>query len=269
MKNLIFGSIGCGNMGYALSLAAARALPKENLLFSDLDTEKASATASATGGRAVSVTELAEKADVILLAVKPQGMATTISSILPVIEARKNRPLLITPAAGLSIARITEMAKATCRVIRIMPNTPVAVSSGMILYTAGDGVSDKDLDTFRRIFASAGCLDAIDEAKIDAASAISGCGPAFVAIFCEALADAGVAAGLPRDKAILYAAETLKGTASLILSGEHPAVLKDKVCSPGGTTIAGVRAMEKNGFRNAAMQGVTAAYEKTLALGKK
>ncbi len=269
MTNLIFGSIGCGNMGYALSLAAAKALPAKNLLFADLDTAKANKTAKETGGSAVTAEKIAEEADMILLAVKPQVMAATLSSILPLLEAREKKPILITPAAGLSIARISEMENGVCPIIRIMPNTPVAVSSGMILYTAGVGVTEKDLDAFCAVFASAGCLDRIDEAKIDAASAISGCGPAFVAIFCEALADAGVAAGLPRDKAVLYAAETLKGTASLILSGEHPAVLKDKVCSPGGTTIAGVHAMEKAGFRNAAIQAVTAAYEKTLALGKK
>ena len=269
MMDLIFGSIGCGNMGYALSLAAAKALPKENLLFTDLDNEKARTAAKETGGRAVTSDEIAETADMILLAVKPQVMDATVRSILPAIKKRERKPILVTPAAGLSIARVSSMAEDTCRVIRMMPNTPVAVGSGMILYSADGDTSDADVADFCRVFAAAGRLDAIDEAKIDAASAISGCGPAFAAIFCEALADAGVLAGLPRDKAILYAAEMMKGTASLILSGEHPAVLKDKVCSPGGTTIAGVRAMEENGFRNAAIEAVTAAYERTLALGKK
>ena len=139
----------------------------------------------------------------------------------------------------------------------------------MILYTANEAVSKELLDHFSQSLADAGKMDQIPEDKIDAASAVSGCGPAFVYLFAEALADGGVECGLPRDKALLYAAQTLKGAAELLLStGKHPGELKDAVCSPGGTTIAGVHALEDCGFRAAAMGAVTAAYERTLELKK-
>ena len=115
----------------------------------------------------------------------------------------------------------------------------------------------------------AGLVDHLPEKLIDAGSALSGCGPAFVCLFVEALADGAVACGLPRDKALNYAAQTLAGTATMLLkSGMHPGQLKDAVCSPGGTTIAGVKAMEESGFRAGAMDGVVSAYQRTLELGK-
>ena len=139
----------------------------------------------------------------------------------------------------------------------------------MILYDANAWVSDECLDTFRNVLAAAGQLDRLDEEKIDAASALSGCGPAFVYLFAEALADGAVECGLSRDKAMLYAAQTLAGAAKLLLtSGKHPGELKDAVCSPGGTTIAGVHALEEGAFRASVMGAVNAAYEKTLKLKK-
>ena len=151
--------------------------------------------------------------------------------------------------------------------IRIMPNTPVALGAGMILYTLA-GV-EKNVETdFLKIFEKAGVFDKIPEDKIDAASALSGCGPAFVYAFAEALADGAVECGVPRDKAGIYAAQTLLGAAEMLKEYGHPADLKDAVCSPGGTTIAGIHALEKAGFRNAAMDAVTAAYKRTLELKK-
>ena len=149
-----------------------------------------------------------------------------------------------------------------------MPNTPVAVSGGMILYTLLN--VDKTQETeFLEFMSAAGRFDKLQEKLIDAGSALSGCGPAFVCQFIEALADGGVACGLPRDKALLYAAETLKGTAKLMLdTGEHPANLKDSVCSPGGSTIQGVRRLEQGAFRADVLDAVIAAYNKTKELGK-
>ncbi|MEM5780183.1 MAG: pyrroline-5-carboxylate reductase dimerization domain-containing protein, partial [Lawsonibacter sp.] len=154
-------------------------------------------------------------------------------------------------------------------VIRLMPNTPVAVGAGVIQYCA-QGVSQEELGAFQTLMAPAGLVDRISEELSDASSALSGCGPAFCALLIEALADGGVACGLPRDKAQLYTAQMVKGAAMLMLeTGIHPGAMKDGVCSPGGTTIQGVRILEEQGFRAAAMNAVIAAYEKTLSLGKK
>ena len=143
-----------------------------------------------------------------------------------------------------------------------------AIGAGMIQYCTL-GVTDAQEQAFRAMLAPAGRLDAIPEQLIDAASCVSGCGPAFAYLFMEALADGGVACGLPREQALRYAAQMVAGSAEMVLqSGRHPGQLKDAVCSPGGTTIQGVRALEANGFRSAAMEAVLAAYEKTLKLGK-
>jgi pyrroline-5-carboxylate reductase len=171
-------------------------------------------------------------------------------------------------AAGLCIEYFEKTLGITRPIIRIMPNTPCSVGEGMILYSCNSKVTSDIEEEFLNILSCSGKLDKIPEGLIDAASAVSGCGPAFASIFAEALADAAVACGVPRDKALLYSAQMLKGTAELILSGEHPAVLKDKVCSPGGTTIAGVRALEERGMRAAAINAVSEAYQRTLELKK-
>ena len=161
-----------------------------------------------------------------------------------------------------------ELAGRPYPVIRIMPNTPCAVGSGVILYDANEQVTPEELEKFATAMSGAGLLDRLEERLIDAGSAVAGCGPAFACLFLEALADGGVACGLPRQKAVVYAAQMLKGTASLLLeTGQHPGAMKDAVCSPGGSTIAGVRKLEENGFRGAAMDAVIAALERTAELG--
>lgn len=152
--------------------------------------------------------------------------------------------------------------------IRIMPNTPAAVGEGMLLYACSAKVDCECEGMFLDIMAHAGRFGKLDEKLIDAGTAVSGCGPAFVYLFAEALADGGVACGLTRQAASEFAAQTLIGAARLLLeSGENPGLLKDKVCSPGGSTIAGVRALEQGAFRGTVMDAVIAAYEKTKALG--
>ena len=171
-------------------------------------------------------------------------------------------------AAGLTIGTIRAMAGGNYPVIRIMPNTPAAIGEGMILYCA-EGVETEEKTAFVDVMQAAGSFDELSESLIDAGSSVSGCGPAFVYPFIEAMADGAVACGLPRAKAQRYAAQTLVGAAKLVLeSGDHPGALKDAVCSPGGSTIQGVRALEQNGFRSAVVEAVIAAYEKTVALGK-
>lgn len=265
----IFGFIGTGNMGGALARACAQAIFNENLLLSDSYAPVAEKLAAELGCKAVTVNDVAEKANFLFLGVKPQVMESMLAGIAPILAKRQTGFVLVSMAAGLSIEKIRKMAGSNYPVIRIMPNIPVKVGSGVILYDATENVSEEALCAFRSAMAGAGLVDRLPEKLIDAGSAVSGCGPAFVALFAEALADGAVQCGLPRDKALSYALQTIAGTAEYLLeSGTHPAALKDAVCSPGGTTIAGVHAMELGGFRAASAEAVLCAYEKTLDLGK-
>ncbi len=259
------GFIGCGNMGGALIAAAAKTLKKGEIAVCDLDSAKVAKMEKEYGVVGVSIETLASESDFVVLGVKPQALAKTLSPIAAILSARKD-VTVITMAAGVSIAGLQKII-GDLPVIRIMPNTPVAVGEGMILYTMKN-ISQENHVAFRAYFEKAGKFDQIDEGKIDAGSALSGCGPAFVYAFAEALADGAVECGVPRDAAALYAAQTLKGAAEMLLSFGHPADLKDAVCSPGGTTIAGVHALENSAFRGAVMSAVTAAYKRTLELKK-
>lgn len=264
-----FGFIGCGNMGGALASAVAKTVGGENILLCDAFAEKAEALAATLGAKTADAKTLAGTCDYIFLGVKPQGFGAMLDEISDTLKARTDRFVLVSMAAGLSIWAIERMVGEDYPIIRIMPNTPVAVGEGMVLYAANERVDEKQLDSFRKALSHAGKLDAIHEDKIDAASALSGCGPAFVYLFAEALADGAVECGLARDKANLYAAQTLMGAAKMLMeSGKHPGELKDAVCSPGGTTIAGVHALERGAFRASSIEAVTAAYEKTLQLKK-
>lgn len=264
-----FGFIGCGNMGGALAGAVAKSVMGEQITLCDVCSEKAEMLAAQCDARVDDVQAVARDCKYIFLGVKPQGFEVLFEEIRPILKNRDSEFILITMAAGVSISAVEKLADRSCAIIRIMPNTPVSAGEGMILYAANDRVSEEQIEVFQNALSAAGILDRIPEDKIDAASALSGCGPAFVYLFAEALADGAVECGLPRDKAMLYAAQTLSGAAKLLLtSGMHPGELKDAVCSPGGTTIAGVHALENSAFRAAAMSAVTAAYEKTLILKK-
>ena len=264
-----FGFIGCGNMGGALATAAAETISGKEILLADQDYGKAQTLAEKLSADCADSSEVAAKCQYVFLGVKPQMMETMLSSIAPVLKARTDRFVLISMAAGLTISRIQEMAGGTYPVIRIMPNTPASIGAGMILYTASSAVSAEEKEHFIANMSAAGILDELGEHLIDAGSAVSGCGPAFVDLFIEALADGGVECGLPRDKALLYAAQMVMGSAKLVLeSGEHPGTLKDRVCSPGGSTIVGVHALENGAMRSAVINAVVSAYEKTVDLGK-
>lgn len=262
-----FGFIGTGNMGGALARAAAKAgVP---MLLANRTSAKAESLAAELGCQAVSVEDAARLSDYVFLGVKPQMMKELFDTIAPVLAARTDAFVLVSMAAGLTMEDIRTMAGAPYPVIRIMPNTPVAVGSGVVLYDASENVSAPVLEQFCQGLCCAGLLDPLPEHLMDAGSAVAGCGPAFAAMFMEALADGGVACGLPRAKALDYAAQMLMGTARLAMeSGQHPGQMKDAVCSPGGATIAGVNALETAGFRAAAMDAVKAAYRRTKELGK-
>ncbi len=263
------GFIGCGNMGGALAKAAVKSVGAENIFVFDTDYQKSMAFVEETDVNIADAEYIVLNCDYIFLGVKPQVLKSLFEKIVPVIEERTTDFVLVSMAAGVSLSSLNNMAQVDCPIIRIMPNMPVSIGEGMILYTANDFVSKEDIDGFLYTMKYAGRLDKIDEDKIDAASCVSGCGPAFVFMFCEALADGAVECGLPRDKALLYAAQTLMGAAEMLMeTGEHPGKLKDAVCSPAGSTIEGVKALENGAFRASAMDAVRKAYERTLELGK-
>ena len=262
-----FGFIGTGNMGSAMARAARKQLPGGEILLANRTAAKAEALAAELGCAAADNRTAAAQSKYLFLGVKPQMIAEMLSDIAPVLAARQDRFFLVSIAAGLTAARIRELAGGDYPVIRILPNTPAAIGAGMVFYTAGPDVPAEDLDFFLNALSGAGRFEPLPEQLIDAGSSVAGCGPAFVDLFIEALADGGVACGLPRASALEFAAQMVAGSARLILeSGQHPGALKDAVCSPGGSTIQGVRALEEGGFRGTVIDAVVAAYEKNKDL---
>ena len=265
-----YGFIGCGNMGGAVARAVCKSAGAGDVLLANRTLAKAQALAAELGCACGTNEQVAGICDFIFLGVKPQMMADMLDELAPTLEARaESRPfVLVSMAAGLSMQQIRHMAGSGYPIIRMMPNTPVALGAGMIQY-CHDDVEPARLQEWLAAMQPAGRLDEVPETLIDAASAVSGCGPAWVYQFIEALADGGVAAGLPRAKAQEYAAQMVLGSARMVLeSGSHPGALKDAVCSPGGSTIQGVRLLEDRAFRGAVTDAVLAAYEKTKDLGK-
>lgn len=270
MASIKFGFIGAGNMGSALARAVCKAVPSNEVLLSDSSAVKAQLLANELKCSYADNAAVAAEAKYIFLGVKPQMLNGVLNSIAPILKRRNDRFVLVSMAAGMSISSINEMLGIKMPIIRIMPNTPVSVGKGMLLYTASDLVFMDEIGEFCEALKFAGRIDRINEELIDAASALSGCGPAFVYLFAEALSDAGVECGLQRAKALEYAAQTLSGAAELLLtSSKHPGLLKDEVCSPGGSTIAGVHSLEESAFRGAVMNAVEASFNRTKELGKK
>ena len=263
------GFVGIGNMGSVLALCAKKSIPGVPILVSSRTGERAEVFARSNGCTATDNHHIAEEATMIFLGVKPHQMKTLLQELSPVLSARTDSFVLVSMAAGLSVSQIEEFAGFPCPVIRIMPNTPSLVGKGCIPYALGRYATEEDASDLETVLQSADLLFPLEDRLMDAASSVSGCGPAFAYIFMEALADAGVACGLSRDVAMALSAQTLAGAAEMVLqTGEHPAALKDKVCSPGGSTIAGVCALEEHGLRNAAQKAVLAAFQKNQQLGK-
>ena len=259
-----YGFIGCGNMGGAIAKALSKAT--REILVSDRS-GKAKALAGEWGIGYSEVSDIAARCDRIFIAVKPYMVKNVLAPLQGILEERK--PLLITMAAGISMEELEAMAGTPLPIIRIMPNTPTAMGKGVIPYCYNDLVDGETLRDWRADMGFCGLLDPLEERLMDAVSALSGCGPAYVYLMLEAMADGAVACGIPRAKAMDYAAMTLSGAAEMYLSThQHPGALKDAVCSPGGSTIVGVRTLEEHGFRGAVMDCIQAAYEKNQALGK-
>lgn len=263
------GFIGTGNMAGALVEAACKTVDPSAVLLTNRTAAKAEALAEKLGCHvAITNGEVAKNAKWIFLGVKPQMMAGVLAEIAPVLAARKDRFILVSMAAGLRLEKLAEMAGGDYPILRIMPNTPAAIGEGMIFYTPNGRMEEAETQTFCQLMQGGGFFDQLPEPMLDSGTAVAGCGGAFCNLFLEALADGGVACGLPRQKALRYAAQMVIGTAKLMLeTGKHPGALKDEVCSPAGSTIQGVRALERGGFRSATFEAVVAAYEKTKALG--
>lgn len=257
----IVGFIGTGNMGGALARAAAKSTRTETLLLANRSAEKARKLADELGAETVNNREAAARADVLFLGVKPQGLAEMAEGIADVLAARE-RCVIVSMAAGWEIGALQKLFPGKS-VVRILPNIPVAAGCGVTLLCHAPDVCEQELELVRELLAASGMVSELDEHLLDAASGVTGCGPAFAAMFIEALSDGAVACGLPRAEAIRYSAQMLKGTAELLLqNGEHPGSLKDRVCSPGGSTIQGVRTLEQRAFRAAVTDAVIATWEK-------
>ena len=274
--NSAIACIGSGNMGTALMKGAAEITGGGHIGFCDTDRAKAEAAARNLGAAVyASNTEAAEKGDYIFLAVKPQTLGDVLAEIAPALEERiaaGRPPVLVSMAAGWSIGKIQGLAgkagAVKIPVVRIMPNTPALVSLGMIALAASPETDPEQIAELKKILGAAGLVDTVEEKYLDAVTGLSGSGPAFVYLFIEALADGGVRAGLPRDKALRYAARTVLGAAAMVeKTGKHPGELKDMVTSPAGATIAGVAALERGAFRGAVMDAVEAAWRRSTELG--
>lgn len=208
--------------------------------------------------------DLAGRCDMLWIAVKPKDVAAAVTAALGQSPAR---PLLVSIAAGITIAKLQSVAPA-CPVIRVMPNTPALVGAGASVFARGDAVTADQAETVRRMLAAVGTVAEVPESLLAAVTGLSGSGPAYGFVMIEALADGGVRCGLPRTVAVQLAAQTLAGAARMVLeTGDHPAALKDQVASPAGTTIAGLAALEAGGLRSALIEAVTAATRRAEELG--
>ena len=264
------GIIGCGKMGTALVQGALRAgvVSAEEVLGYDPYQISRDAFAEAT---AVNVTrdlaELAAMSEVILLCTKPQEISSALAELS--LAANGKSTLVISIAAGVTLASLESGAPENFRIIRAMPNTPALVGRGAAGYCLGNRASTEDGQTAESLLAAVGIAVSVPEKLMDAVTGLSGSGPAYVYLIIEALADGGVRSGLPRTHALQLAAQTVFGAAAMVLeTGEHPAVLKDMVTSPGGTTIAGLAELEARGLRAALIEAVTAATRRATELGK-
>ncbi len=260
-----FGFIGTGNMGGALAKGVCMAVDPSSVTLSNRTRSKAEKLAGELGCKVGSTVEAASK-NFVFIGVKPGMVEDVIDEIRDMIS---EDTVIVSMAAAVSIGKIEGFMGKKCGIVRIMPNTPVSVGSGVIAYARNEAVSDAKLSELLKALSGSGKCSEIPEKLFDAETALAGCGPAFVQLFIEALADGGVACGLTRAQATEFAAMTVMGSAKMVLdTGKNPAQLKDEVCSPGGSTIQGVRALEANGFRAAAIEAVVAAYEKSVNMGK-
>ncbi len=261
------GFIGAGNMGGALAKAAAKS-GSVKMLITDTNIEKAAELSNSLSAECVCATEICNTAKYIFLGVKPQVLPTVLNDIADTLKNRHDRYVLVSMAAGVKCEKITDILGFSVPIIRIMPNMPVAVGKGMIVYTL-NGVTDAEKNEFVSFMGNAGAFDEIEEELIDAASAVSGCGPAFAFMFMDCLAKGGEKSGLTYEKALMYAANTVLGSAKMLLETEFtPGQLIDAVCSPKGSTIEGVQSLQNDNFELIVKTAVDKSFKRTTELGK-
>jgi|694.fasta_scaffold129321_2 pyrroline-5-carboxylate reductase len=266
---LKIGLIGCGKMGGALLRGIESALGSKQVSVNLCDAVPAAVKTLQEGlkcrSKADNALKVAENSDVVLLAVKPADMEKLCTNL----GKAKNRPLYLSIAAGIAIAKLETWLGEGHRVIRTMPNTPALVGTGAAAFARGTHATAEDAELAAKLLGSVGTADEVAEKLLDAVTGLSGSGPAYIYTVIEALADGGVLMGLARTAALRLAAQTVAGAAEMVLkTGKHPAALRDEVTSPGGTTIAALAQLEKHGLRNALIQAVRAATEKSQALGR-
>lgn len=264
--NQSISCIGTGAMGSAVIRAVCRKFNPSDITVSNRTPAKAQNLAAETGCNFSKTNiDAVKDSKYIFIAVKPQFLEELFAEIGGHISETS---VVVSMAAGVKIERLESLAP-KARFARIMPNVPCQIAEGMTALSCNENITEQEVTELKEILETTGKVEQVPERLMDCVTAVSGSGPAFVFMFIEALADAAVRCGMPRAQAYIYAAQTVKGSAELVLkTGKHPAVLKDSVCSPSGTTIEGVSALEKNGFRNAVIEAVTSAYTKSVSMGK-
>jgi len=266
MANL--GFIGAGNMGYAMLKGAANVFPKEDLTYTDVNKTRLEEIKKETGISYVDGNiSLVKSVKYIVLAIKPQFLDGVLDEIKSEIT---DHHVVISIAPGVTIDHYKEYFGKNTKIVRAMPNTPALVNEGMSgICFSKDAFSEEEKKMVYAFFDSFGKYEEVNENLMNAVTCASGSSPAYVYMFIETLADSAVKYGIPRDKAYVFAAQTVLGSAKMVLeTKQHPGALKDMVCSPGGTTIAAVAALEEYGFRNSIIKATDACYEKSAGFKK-
>ena len=267
--NKIIGFIGAGNMAKAIvgGIVKAGLVTSENIIMSGLNKENLENIKSNYNVEVTTDNKLvAKKSDILILAVKPNVYPIVINEVKDFV---KETVIIVTIAAGKSIESTEKAFEKELKVVRTMPNTPALVGEGMTAVCPNKHVTDEDINEILKLLSSFSKVEIISESLIDAVTSVSGSSPAYVYMFIEAMADAAVLQGMPRDKAYKFAAQTVLGSAKMVLeTGIHPGALKDMVCSPGGTTIEAVAELENKGFRSAVISAMNKCYNKSKDMSK-
>lgn len=268
MSKYILGFVGAGNMAEAIISGAVSkgSVDKDKLYVFDLDKEKTTKLVKNLGITAAdSVKSLCKDSDIIVLAVKPNVLGKVLGEIKDIIKDKT----IVSIAAGWSADKIKSVVGINTKVLRLMPNTPILVGEGMSVFETPYNADEEVASFIDSVFSSIGKVEYAPSKLMDAVTAVSGSGPAYVFMFIEALSDAGVLCGLPRDMSTVISAQTVMGAAKMVQeSGMHPGQLKDAVCSPGGTTIEAVQSLEQDGFRSAVINAAKKCSDKSKRMAE-